>query len=63
MGNMESDHLKSVDELQKDYDKKLEAQATEYLKLEQEKLEMKKAYDRKLNMLQDENKSAIDKLL
>jgi hypothetical protein len=53
MQKMESNHLTDVEEIQNDNDKKLYAQASDYLNLEQSKLEMKKMYDKKIKDLQD----------
>ena len=63
MQKMESKHLTDVEEIQNDNDKKLYAQASDYLNLEQSKLEMKKMYDKKIKDLQDQNKKSIEQLL
>ena len=63
MQKMESNHLTDVEEIQNDNDKKLYAQASDYLNLEQSKLEMKKMYDKKIKDLQDQNKKSIEQLL
>ena len=48
---MESNHLGAVEEIQTIYEKKLYAQASDYLSLEQSKLEMKKHYENKIEEL------------
>ena len=63
MQKMESNHLQDVEEIETDNDKKLYAQGSDYLNLEQSKLEMKKMYDKKIKDLQQENKVSIEKLL
>ena len=60
---MESKHLADVEQLQNEYDKKLDIQVSDYLKLEQEKLEMKKDYEKQIQNLQEENDASIKKLL
>ena len=45
---METKHLGDVEQLQTEYDKKLDLQVSDYLKLEQEKLEMKKDYEKQI---------------
>ena len=51
MQKMEGNHLAAVEEIQTIYDKKLYIQGSDYLTLEQEKLEMKKYYDQKIKDL------------
>ena len=50
---MESNHLSAVEEIQEIYHKKLYAQGSDYLSLEQEKLEMKKHYENKIKELKE----------
>jgi hypothetical protein len=45
------------------YERKLYIECGNFLKLEQEKLEMKKHYESRIEELQKQNKRAIDKLL
>jgi len=42
---MESNHLAAVEEIQTIYEKKLYSQGSDYLSLEQSKLEMKKQFE------------------
>ena len=51
MKKMESNHLSAVEELQTIYEKKLYIEGSNYLKLEQEKLEMKNYYEQKISEL------------
>ena len=60
---MESNHLSAVEEIQTIYEKKLYAQGSDYLSLEQSKLEMKKHYELKIIDLKAQNKESIQKLL
>jgi len=48
MQKMESNHLQAVEEIQDIYEKKLYAQGSDYLSLEQNKLEMKKYYENRI---------------
>ena len=48
MQKMEENHLNAVEETQELYDKKLKDQDSDYLNLEQEKLEMIKYYEQKI---------------
>ena len=60
---MEANHLSDVEQLQKEYDAKLDLQMSDYLKLEQEKLEMRKEKEQQIAELQAENDKSISKLL
>jgi len=51
MKRMEMNHLQAVEELQGVYEKKLYLEGSNYLKLEQEKLEMKNYYENKISEL------------
>ena len=55
MKKMEQNHLQSVEKLQSVYEKKLYIENSNYLKLEQEKLEMIKYYEGKIAELQKQN--------
>lgn len=44
MKRMEQNHLNAVDDMKEVYDKKLYVEQSNYLKLEQEKMEMKNYY-------------------
>lgn len=44
MKKMEKNHLEAVEDLQEIYEKKIYVESSNYLKLEQEKLEMKNYY-------------------
>ena len=63
MRKMEMNHLQAVEDLQSVYEKKLYIESSNYLKLEQEKLEMIKYYEGKISELQKQNQDSIDKLL
>lgn len=63
MQKMEENHLKAVEDTQDTYKKKLDAQGSDYLSLEQSKLEMKKFYENKITELKRQNKESIEKLL
>jgi hypothetical protein len=63
MKKMEMNHLQAVEELQAVYEKKLYIEQSNFLKLEQEKLEMKNYYENKIAELRRQNQDAIDKLL
>lgn len=63
MKKMEVNHLDSVEDLQSVYEKKLYVESSNFLKLEQEKLEMKNYYENKISDLRKQNQEAIDKLL
>jgi len=63
MQMMESNHLREVDEIQERYEKKLYAQASDYLTLEQSKLEMDKQFQNQIAELKKQNKESIEKLL
>ena len=60
---MEMKHLQSVEELQTLYERKLYIENSNYLKLEQEKIEMKNFYEEKLDEMRRQNEEAIQKLL
>ena len=60
---MEANHLGQVEEVQDMYDNKLNIQEAEYLNLEQEKLEMQKSYQDKIQTLISQNKQKIEDLL
>jgi hypothetical protein len=51
MRKMEGNHLAAVEELEGVYERKLYIECGNYLKLEQEKLEMKKHYDSRIQEL------------
>ena len=63
MRRMEQNHLGAVEELQEVYERKLYVENSNFLKLEQEKLEMKNFYEQKIADLKRQNQDAIDKLL
>lgn len=63
MKKMELNHFGAVEELQTVYDKKLYIENSNYLKLEQEKLEQKTFYESKIGELKRQNQDSIDKLL
>lgn len=63
MKKMELNHLNAVEDLQQVYEKKLYIENSNYLKLEQERLEMIKYYESKIAELSKQNQEAIDKLL
>lgn len=63
MRKMEANHLAAVEEIQGIYEKKLEAQGSDYLSLEQSKLEMKKHYEARIEELKRQNAASIEKLL
>ena len=56
---MEMKHLQSVEELQTLYERKLYIENSNYLKLEQEKIEMKNFYEEKLDEMRRQNEEAI----
>ena len=60
---MESNHVAAVDELAGVYERKLDVECGNFLKLEQEKLEMKKHYESRIAEIKRQNQKAIDKLL
>ncbi len=55
MQKMESNHLHEVEDIQGSYEKKLYIESSNYLKLEQEKLEMKNYYEKKIEDLRKQN--------
>jgi hypothetical protein len=55
MEKMELNHLQAVEELQGVYEKKLYIEGSNFLKLEQEKLEMEKYYENKIGELKKQN--------
>lgn len=59
MKKMEMKHLQSVEELQTLYERKLYIENSNYLKLEQEKIEMKNFYEEKLDEMRRQNEEAI----
>lgn len=63
MQKMEANHLQQVEEVQTLYEKKLYAQGSDYLSLEQSKLEMKKFYENKIADLKRQNRERIQTLL
>ena len=63
MQKMEANHLQQVEEVQTLYEKKLYAQGSDYLSLEQSKLEMKKFYENKIADLKKQNRDRIQTLL
>ena len=63
MRKMESNHVAAVDELAGVYERKLDVECGNFLKLEQEKLEMKKHYESRIAEIKRQNQKAIDKLL
>ena len=63
LGKMEGNHLHEVEALQREYDTKLELQMSEYLRLEQEKLELRKDKERQIAEMTAENEKSIGKLL
>ncbi len=63
MRKMESNHVAAVDELAAVYERKLDVECGNFLKLEQEKLEMKKHYESRIAEIKRQNQKAIDKLL
>ena len=48
MRKMESNHEQAVDDLADVYDRKLDVECGNFLRLEQEKLEMKKHYEQRI---------------
>ena len=60
---MESNHEQAVDDLADVYDRKLDVECGNFLRLEQEKLEMKKHYEQRIADIKRQNQKAIDKLL
>ena len=52
---MEANHLEGVEGLQREYDAKLDLQMSDYLKLEQEKLEMRKEKETRIAELKVRN--------
>ena len=60
---MEHNHLDAVKDLESVYERKLYIECGNYLKLEQEKLEMRKHYDSRIAELKKQNQRAIDRLL
>ena len=60
---MEANHLAAVLDYQKIYEDKLEGQGSDYLSLEQSKLEMEKFYNEKINKIKAQNKESINNLL
>lgn len=63
MKKMEGNHLAAVEDLEGVYERKLYIECGNFLKLEQEKLEMKKHYEQRISELKRQNQRAIDKLL
>ena len=51
MIKMEQNHVQAVEDLQDAYEKKIYIEQSNYLKLEQEKMEMKNYYENKINEL------------
>lgn len=60
---MEENHIAAVEDLEAVYERKLNVECGNYLKLEQEKLEMRKHYEQRIQDLKRQNQRAIDKLL
>ena len=60
---MEGNHLAAVEDLEAVYERKLYIECGNFLKLEQEKLEMKKHYEQRIAELKRQNQRAIDRLL
>ena len=60
---MEKKHLEAVENLEDHYKRKISIEEGNFLKLEQEKLEMKKYYEGKIAELRQQNQSSMDKLL
>lgn len=63
MQKMEANHLKQVIDTQQMYEKKLTQQESEYLNLEQDKLEMQQSYEQKIQALIGWNNRKIKDLL
>jgi cilia- and flagella-associated protein 57 len=63
MKMMEANHLAAVEDLEGVYERKLYIECGNFLKLEQEKLEMKKHYEARIQELKQQNQKAIDRLL
>lgn len=63
MRKMETNHLAAVEDLESVYERKLYIECGNFLKLEQEKLEMKKHYESRIGELKKQNQRAIDRLL
>jgi hypothetical protein len=63
MRKMEANHLGAVEELESVYERKLYVETGNYLKLEQEKLEMRRHYELRIAELKRQNDRAIDRLL
>ena len=63
MKKMEANHLAAVEDLEAVYERKLYIECGNFLKLEQEKLEMKKHYEQRIAELKRQNQKAIDRLL
>lgn len=56
---MESKHFEEVREIEELFERKLRHEANGYLQLEQEGLEMKKAYENKIKQIKANNAIAI----
>lgn len=63
MRKMEQNHVNAVDDLAAVYERKLDVECGNFLRLEQEKLEMKKHYESRIEEIKRSNQRAIDKLL
>ncbi|KRW99737.1 WD40-repeat-containing domain [Pseudocohnilembus persalinus] len=59
---MENNHLKGVEELENLYEKKLAYENDKYLKLEQELLEERMKFDKKLKSIENKHDSAVNEL-
>jgi len=55
MKKMEANHLAAVEDLEGVYERKLYIECGNFLKLEQEKLEMKKHYEQRIGELKKQN--------
>lgn len=63
LSKMEANHFAEVEEIKEVYEKKLYQKQSEYLSLEQSKLELKKHYECKIDALKAQNSASIQKLL
>lgn len=63
MQKMEATHFQQVEDIQSLYERKLLAQDSDYLNLEQAKLEMEQQYKAKIKSLVSQNEQSINKLL
>ena len=63
MRKMERKHYEEVKEIEELFERKLKQEGDGYLKLEQEGLEMKQAYESKIKQIKENNAVAIRKLV